>query len=52
MSEPLKHDDRMPFGRYVGYRMGDVPESYLRWFLNQPWCDHVVTYANEVVEDD
>ena len=42
-------DDRMPFGRYHGERLGDVPDSYWRWFLEQGWCGDypdLVEYAN------
>lgn len=28
---PLTDDDRMPFGKHVGTRLGDVPDGYLRW---------------------
>lgn len=23
---------KMPFGKYAGYRLGDVPTEYLEWF--------------------
>jgi len=54
MSEPLEHYKIMPFGMHKGERLGQVPDSYWRWFLDQDWCDtypDLVTYANEVVDD-
>ena len=41
-------DTKMPFGKHKGERLGDVPDSYLRWFLNQDWCNDwpdLVEYA-------
>ena len=51
----LHDDSTMPFGKYKGSRLGDVPDSYWRWFIGQDWCDEwpdLVTYANLVVEDE
>jgi uncharacterized protein (DUF3820 family) len=28
---------RMPFGKYGGLRLVDVPRQYLRWLRRQPW---------------
>jgi uncharacterized protein (DUF3820 family) len=39
----------MPWGKYKGKRLGDVPDDYWRWFLDQDWCDEwpgLVEYAN------
>ena len=50
----LHDDDRMPFGKNKGERLGDVPDSYWRWFLQQDWCDQwpdLVEYANLVEEN-
>lgn len=54
-STGTKLDDNsiMPFGKYVGERLGDVPDSYLRWFLWQEWCDDypdLVEYANHILD--
>ena len=49
----LHDDDVMPFGTYKGKRLGDVPDEYLAWFLEQDWCDDypdLVEYANQTVE--
>jgi|LSQX01.3.fsa_nt_gb hypothetical protein len=55
-STGTKYDDdhRMPFGKYSGQRLGDVPDSYWLWFLEQDWCDNypnLVEYANHVVDE-
>jgi uncharacterized protein (DUF3820 family) len=55
MSEPieLSDDSVMTFGKYRGQRLGDVPDHYLRWFLNQDWCDEYpqpVEYANQIID--
>ena len=45
----MNDDSLMPFGKYKGQRLGDVPDDYLIWFTNQPWCDSwpdLVAYAN------
>ena len=28
---PLQDDDEMPFGKYQGHKMSDVPASYFHW---------------------
>lgn len=28
-------NDRMPFGKYKGLRLVDLPESYVLWFMDQ-----------------
>lgn len=33
--EDLKDDSLMPFGKYKGQKMIDVPASYLLWFYNE-----------------
>lgn len=50
----LNDDDKMPFGKYKGQKLGDVPDSYWQWFIEQDWCDEwpdLVEYANIVVDD-
>lgn len=45
----LTDDHLMPWGRYSGVRLGDVPTDYWSWFLDQDWCDEypdLVEYAN------
>lgn len=50
------HDgDLMPFGKYKDKPIGEVPDSYWRWFLTQTFCDQfpdLVEYANLIVEDE
>ncbi len=42
ISKPeLDEDDPMPWGKYEGERLGDVPDSYLTWLIQQDWIgDH------------
>ena len=50
----LTDDSIMPFGKYKGQKLGEVPDSYLRWFLGQDWCDQwpeLLEYAN-LIDDD
>jgi hypothetical protein len=28
---------KMPFGRYQGVELNEIPEPYLRWLRSQPW---------------
>jgi uncharacterized protein (DUF3820 family) len=35
----LTDEDPMPFGKYKGQRMADVPASYLAWLKDQG-CSH------------
>jgi uncharacterized protein (DUF3820 family) len=45
----------MPFGKYKGQRLGEVPDSHWRWFLAQEWCDEwpkLVEYANLIDEGE
>ena len=51
----LHDDDRMPWGKYHGKKLGSVPDDYWHWFLRQEWCDRyprLVKYANLCIEDD
>lgn len=50
----LDDDSIMPFGKHKGQRLGEVPDHYWRWFLQQEWCDQhqdLVEYANTIVEE-
>lgn len=50
----LSDDDHMPFGKFAGQRLGDVPDWYFLWFLKQPWSKDypdLVRYA-KVVESN
>ena len=44
----------MPFGKWRGVPMGDVPDSFFEWFLKQSWASSwptVVRYARKLVEE-
>lgn len=48
----LNDDDTMPFGTWEGTKLGEVPDSYWRWFREQEWAPHwpdLLDYA-EVVD--
>lgn len=52
----LWHDDSlMPFGQCKGLRLGDIPDHYWLWFLDQPWrvaWPELVAYAKCCGVDD
>ena len=51
----LHDEDVMPWGKWAGTPLGNVPDHYWRWFLDQAWCDQwpkLVEYANHCVEDE
>lgn len=37
--EPLKDSDPMPFGKFRGEKIGDVPAWYLIWLLTADFAD-------------
>ena len=50
----LHDDDRMPISKHKGKRLGEVPDHFWRWFLNQDWCDEypeLVEYANHATDE-
>jgi len=50
----LSDDDQMPFGNWKGTRLGEVPDHYWRWFVQQDWAQQypdLLEYA-QIVEDD
>lgn len=50
----LNDDSKMPFGKFQGERLVDVPTWYWYWFQRQPWCDEwpdLVKYANVIEEE-
>jgi uncharacterized protein (DUF3820 family) len=52
--DALHDDNKMPFGKYKGQWLKEVPDSYWRWFLGQDWCDEwpeLVDYANVLMEE-
>ncbi len=51
----LHDNDKMPFGKYKGQPLGEVPDSYWRWFTGQDFCDEypdLVEYANLIVDEE
>jgi hypothetical protein len=54
MGTPLTDDDRMTWSRkYMGRRLGEVPDHFWLWFLEQDWCDKYPDYVEyaKCVED-
>jgi uncharacterized protein (DUF3820 family) len=39
----LKDDSPMPFGKYEGTAMQDIPDAYLKWF----WRENKVKYRSK-----
>ena len=51
----LDDDTRMPFGANQGKRLGEIPDSYWRWFQMQEWADQwpdLLEYAKLVEEEE
>ena len=51
---PLHDDCVMPFGKWKGRRLGEVPDHYWKWFLTQEWAQKypdLLAYA-KYVEDE
>ncbi len=48
-TKELTDEDRMPFGKYKGQRMSDVPASYLHWlWTNGKEADQVCPVADYI----
>lgn len=44
----LNDDSIMPFGKYKGEKLGDVPADYLLWLYENDRCDRKVkSYVEE-----
>lgn len=46
-------EEVVPFGKHAGKQVGDVPESYMRWCLDQEWFETqypelMVAFENEL----
>ena len=39
MEVRMTDDETMTFGKHEGKRMGDVPDVYIQWFVEQRWRD-------------
>ncbi len=35
----MTDNDKMPFGKYKGEKMANVPSTYLLWCYEQDWCN-------------
>ena len=54
----LTDESPMPFGKYKGEKLGEVPSSYLLWFFEQKWAsdwpelyDYVEEHYETLEED-
>ncbi|MEM9644930.1 MAG: hypothetical protein AAF989_08040 [Planctomycetota bacterium] len=54
--DALTDNDVMPISQeHKGKLLGDVPDDFWRWFLEQTWCDEwpkLVEYANNIFDDE
>jgi len=51
MSDKLDDNSPMPYGKYKGDQMQNVPASYLLWAYDQDWCrGNVKEYIKENLE--
>jgi len=39
IEEPMKGDDKMPFGKHKDKELDDVPAEYLLWMWEQEWVE-------------
>lgn len=44
----VRFDDNtlMPFGKYKGYKLANVPPEYLIYLLDQGWCGGIIHRNN------
>lgn len=47
----MYHDETiMPFGKYKGKKLREIPDDYWLWFRKQSWCleygEHLLRYAD------
>jgi len=42
----------IPFGKFKGYSLAEVPNSYLRWCLEQDWFEEKYEDLVEPFEDE
>jgi len=44
----MNDESIMPFGRYKGQKLANVPASYLLWCYDQEWCrGHLKVYIED-----
>lgn len=48
--ERLDPEARLPFGKYSGWNLGEVPNSYLHWLCEQDWFEDKYPSLLEKVE--
>lgn len=51
----ITDDTLMPFGKYRGQRLGDIPDDYFEWLYDQTWFTQqshgeLWEYARRLVE--
>jgi hypothetical protein len=48
----LDETDSIPFGKYAGTPLGEVPAGYLLWLFEQPWLQTSWPDLYEYIEDN
>jgi hypothetical protein len=43
-------DGRMPFGKYAGRRIEEVPIGYLKWYLDSGWDEKLKSRIRSVLD--
>lgn len=47
----MDDSDVMPFGKYHGEELQDVPAQYLLWLFDQPWLEDSWSELHEYISD-
>jgi len=50
MRKRLDPGTRIPFGKYSGWAIDEIPKSYLRWLAGQDWFEEKYPDLLEAVE--